>query len=94
MNPVLPIWRSYDGLMVLFAQGKILFQGLGIKLGGDCCAHFYAGHVPDCKPNQTMNSRYIPVIGQRSTSAIVFGRMLLGLTDALHTVVDWFWEIA
>ena len=35
MNPVLPIWRSYDGLMVLFVQSVVLPQSLGIKLEGD-----------------------------------------------------------
>jgi hypothetical protein len=35
INPVLPIWRNYDGLMVLFVQGVILSQSLGIKLVGD-----------------------------------------------------------
>jgi hypothetical protein len=32
---LLPIWRSYDGLMVLFVQSVILFQSLGIKLRED-----------------------------------------------------------
>ncbi len=35
MNPVSPIWRSYAGLMVLFARHAALFQNRGIKLGGD-----------------------------------------------------------
>ena len=35
MNPVLPIWRSYAGLMVLSAQHVVQFQSRGIKLGGD-----------------------------------------------------------
>lgn len=34
-NPVLPIWKSCAGLMVLSAQHVALFQSRGIKLGGD-----------------------------------------------------------
>ena len=39
-NPVLPIWRSYAGRVVLSAQHVALFQIRGIKLGGD-------GFAPD-----------------------------------------------
>jgi len=35
MNLVLPIWKNYDGLMVLFVRGVILSQSLGTKLVGD-----------------------------------------------------------
>ena len=79
MNPVLPIWRSYAGLMDLSVQSVMLSQSRGIKLGGDWFAPDVAIKHQPCEVRSSIKHAHLLQRGLRLLGRVV--KKLMQLPD-------------